>query len=120
MTGGILMLCDDLMFTSKVTATGRAHGVSVALARTPAAALAKAIEIQPATILIDLHLSGLNLPEFLASLSPRPRVIGFGSHVDLETLKAARQAGCEQVIPRSRFASSLETSISDWADHGKS
>ena len=31
------------------------------------------------------------------------RVIAFGSHVDAELLAAARAAGCDEVLPRSKF-----------------
>jgi hypothetical protein len=36
------------------------------------------------------------------------RVVGFGSHVDDELLAAARAAGCDEVLPRSRFFRQLE------------
>lgn len=35
------------------------------------------------------------------------RVIGFGSHVDEDLLAAAREAGCTEVLPRSRFFARL-------------
>ena len=35
-------------------------------------------------------------------------VVGFGSHVDDELLAAARAAGCDEVLPRSRFFRQLE------------
>ena len=36
------------------------------------------------------------------------RVIGFGSHVDVARLKAARAAGCDEVLPRSAFFEGLD------------
>lgn len=114
----VLVLCDDLMFTSKVTATARAHGLPAAVARTSADVIRKA----PPTgcVLVDLHLPGLDLPPLLAALraAGSPRVIGFGSHVDVETLKAARAAGCDQVLPRSQFTKELETRLPEWAKTG--
>jgi DNA-binding response OmpR family regulator len=111
----VLVLCDDLMFTSKVTATARAHGLAAVVARTPAAAVTKA---PPAgCVLVDLHLPGLDLPAFLASLRTvsSATTIGFGSHVDVDTLKAARTAGCDRVLPRSQFVKELETGLAEWA-----
>ena len=32
-----------------------------------------------------------------------PRVMGYGSHVEKELLQAARDAGCDPVLPRSQF-----------------
>jgi hypothetical protein len=33
--------------------------------------------------------------------------VAFGSHVQTERLQAARDAGCTNVLPRSRFSASL-------------
>ena len=111
----VLMVCDDLMFASKVTATGRAHGVPVAVARTPAQAVAKAAGV--ACVLIDLHLEGLNLSELLPELRSAGvrREIGFGSHVDAGRLKAARESGCDVVMPRSQFVKQMEGKLTEWA-----
>lgn len=110
----VLLLCDDLLFGSKVTATGRAHGVPVAVARTPAQAVTKAAGA--ACVIVDLHQDGLNLAELLSELRAAgvQRVIGFGSHVDAETLKAARRAGCDLVMPRSQFSEQLEEKLAGW------
>ncbi len=111
----VLIVCDDLMFTSKVTATARAHGLTAAVARTPADAARKA---PPAgCVIVDLHLPGLDLPQLLADLraGSRAAVIGFGSHVDVEMLKAARAAGCDRVMPRSQFVKELEAKLPEWA-----
>lgn len=114
----VLVLCDDLMFSSKVTATGRAVGVAVAVARTPEAAVRRAAEAGATCVLVDLHNPGLVVEQLLAELRARcpamPRVIGFGSHVDVETLKVARQAGCDQVMPRSQFSEQLEAKLAEW------
>ncbi|MEO5678129.1 MAG: hypothetical protein ABIS47_00500 [Acidimicrobiales bacterium] len=49
------------------------------------------------TVLVDLSRPGVL--EILPRLAGR-RVVGFGSHVDTQTLEAARAAGC-QALPRS-------------------
>lgn len=118
-----LLLCDDLIFTSKVTATARAAGLTVWTARSAAAALAKARESPPACAIVDLHNPGLDLPAFLAGLREScptmPRVIAYGSHVDAETLKVARQAGCDRVMPRSQFVKELEAELPGWLGGGR-
>jgi hypothetical protein len=43
-----------------------------------------------------------------------PFVAAFGSHVDTETLRAARAAGCNVVWPRSKFAEELEAALPAW------
>lgn len=111
----VVLLCDDLLFGSKVTATGRAHGIPVAVARTPTTALGKANGA--ACVIIDLHLDGLDVSKLVAELRAADvaRVIGFGSHVDVNTLKAARRAGCDLVMPKSQFTQELEGRLMEWA-----
>lgn len=52
------------------------------------------------TVVVDLGRPGVIdvLPRIDAA-----RTIGFGSHVDKELLDEARQAGCDDVMPRSEF-----------------
>ena len=112
------MVCDDLIFTSKVTATARAVGATVTPVRSAGAAVAAAKQSAPACVLVDLHNPGLDLPAFLAALREAcptmPRVIGYGSHVDVAALKAARAAGCDRVLPRSQFVAELEAKLEEW------
>lgn len=117
MTAG-LMLCDDLIFFSRVASAARAAGAAVKQARTPAEALKLAATATPGGVLIDLHNEALDLPAFLAELRAAcptmPRTVAFGSHVDAERLRAARAAGCDRVLPRSKFVEELETDIAAW------
>jgi len=50
-------------------------------------------------VLVDLHRPGVL--EAIPTLSGS--VIGFASHVDDDLMRAARAAGCAEVLPRSRF-----------------
>jgi CheY-like chemotaxis protein len=113
-----LMLCDDLMFFSRVSGAARAAGHSVRMVRTAADLLAAARTSPPPGVIIDLHNPGLDLPALLAELHAacpsRPRVIAYGSHVEADVLRAARDAGCDRVMPRSQFVSELESHIGDW------
>jgi DNA-binding NarL/FixJ family response regulator len=113
----ILILCDDLIFTSKITATARAHHLTATAARTPTALLNK-FNTGTACVLIDLHNPELKIAELvpmLRGINPSAKLIGFGSHVDVETLKAAREAGLDKVMPRSQFVNLLETELTAWA-----
>lgn len=118
MTPRGLLLSDDLIFTSRVTATACADGLTVAPAKTAAALLALAREGTPAGVIVDLHNPGLDLDGFLVGLRAAcpgmPRVIAYGSHVDAARLKAARAAGCDRVMPRSQFVAELEAGIRGW------
>lgn len=53
----------------------------------------------------DLVVVDLSRPGVLEALAELEgvRTIGFGSHVDRDLLAAAVAAGCQEVLPRSRF-----------------
>jgi hypothetical protein len=108
-----LLLCDDLIFASKITATARAHGLNVKVAKTLTAFLADATTAPGTGVVLDLHHSAFDISEVLANIGPRS-VTAYGSHVDVERLKAARAAGCTRVLPRSAFVEKLENELTVW------
>ena len=115
MTG--LLLSDDLIFTSRIVGTAAAAGLTVQVARSPAQLASLLVAETPRCLLLDLHHPGLSLPDLLAGLpQPRPFVVGYGSHVDAATLKAARDAGCDLVLPRSAFVEQLPTALPEWLE----
>lgn len=113
-----LLLCDDLMFASRITGEARAQGLTVKPARTLDQLLTLARQESPSCILLDLSFTGLELSDLfqrLAEVCPSlPRVVAYGSHVDAERLKAARSAGCDPVLPRSKFVDELPKALPQW------
>jgi CheY-like chemotaxis protein len=112
------MLCDDLIFFSRVSGAARAAGLTVRMVRSAADLLTAARTAAPAGVIVDVHNPGLDIAALLAQLKKTcpamPRVIAYGSHVEAAVLKAARQAGCDRVMPRSQFVEELETQIGEW------
>jgi CheY-like chemotaxis protein len=118
MTG--LVLTDDLLYSSRLTATARAAGATVVPVRDPAALAGRAAGV--AAVFLDLHTPGLDVAACVADLrklTPAPRIIAYGSHVATETLRAARDAGCDEVLPRSAFADRLESDLPRWLAMGE-
>ena len=113
-----IMLTDDLIFFSRVSGTARAGGLTVKQAKTPESLLDLASHDAPHGVILDLHNERLDLNRLLAQLREAcpamPRVIAYGSHVEAETLRAARVAGCDQVFPRSRFVEELPANLEGW------
>jgi CheY-like chemotaxis protein len=113
-----LLLCDDLLFASRITGEARALGLTV----TPARSLEQLLELArreaPSCVLIDLAFPGLVLADLFRSLGeacdPLPRVAAYGSHVDADSLRAARSAGCDPVLPRSKFVEELPRALPQW------
>jgi CheY-like chemotaxis protein len=112
------MLCDDLIFFSRVSGAARAAGLTVRMVRTAADLLAAVRAAPPGGVIVDVHNPGLDLSALLTELCgacpAMPRVIAYGSHVEAAVLRAARQAGCDRVMPRSQFVEELEAKIGEW------
>jgi hypothetical protein len=53
-------------------------------------------------VIVDLARSGTDVGA-VRDVAPAARIVGFGPHVDEERAAAARAAGADSVLPRSRF-----------------
>ena len=104
-----ILLSRDLIFTSKVTGTASALGHKVMVVGNVAAASAMMAR-SPKVVFVDLASGDLVASASLAQyreLAPTSPFVAFGSHVDVESLAAAKAAGCDPVMPRSRFTVEL-------------
>jgi CheY-like chemotaxis protein len=105
-----LLLSRDLIFTSKITGTARELGHQVLVAGNRALALAMIDQWHPRAVFVDLAAGDLtSAPAIVAYrlLAPVIPFIAFGSHVDTAALAAAAAAGCDPVLPRSKFTLEL-------------
>ena len=108
----ILVAVDDLLFSSKIRATARQAGVDLTFARSAGEIVSQARAIKPALVIFDLNSGKTDPIDTIAALKADPelagiRTLGFASHVHTELIAAARQAGADQVLPRSAFAGNL-------------
>jgi hypothetical protein len=94
----IVAVASDLLLGSRVEATLRAAGHDVALAPSLDEAPLDGAEL----LVADLDVENA---EVLVALGMP--VLGFYSHVDVETRAAAVVAGVDLVVPRSRMAREL-------------
>ena len=103
----VLALVPDLMDRSKLTA---ALGADVELVATPGHLSQRLTGDgpDPAIVVVDLGRRGTidALPAIRAATGAR--IIGFGPHVERDLLSAARHAGCDEVLARSLFFSTLD------------
>jgi CheY-like chemotaxis protein len=72
----------------------------------------KMVALQPALIVVDLTFPGLPWKPWISVLKSAPAtrripLIAFGPHIDAEKLNAAREAGADLAVPRSRFTRSM-------------
>jgi len=91
----VLAVAADLMLGSKVEATLSAAGHEVTLSPSLQEAQLDGVEL----LVADLEVEN---PEALVGLGMP--VLGYYSHVDVETREAAVAVGVDLVVPRSRLA----------------
>jgi hypothetical protein len=91
----VVAVAADLMLGSKVEATLSAAGHEVTLSPSLQEAPLDAVDL----LVADLEVEN---PEALVGLGIP--VLGYYSHVDVDTKEAAEAAGVDLVVPRSRLA----------------
>lgn len=106
----VVGLLRDLFFRSKIDAVAHSLGAEVVYASTLEIARNRCSELTPSLIFVDL--SDANFPPLqtaadLRSAAPDAKLVGFASHVDLNPLAAAREAGFAHTLSRQEFTASL-------------
>jgi DNA-binding NarL/FixJ family response regulator len=99
---------DDLFFQMKLAETAKHLGVEVKIA-TNADALLALLEPAPKLIIVDLNARSQPVQAIQRVRAEKNgvRVIGFLSHVQTELAAQAQAAGCDEVMPRSKFTQNL-------------
>ena len=103
----VLAVSADLMLGSKVEATLSAAGHEVTMA--PALAEAQLDDV-------DLIVADLDAESPEALVGPGVPVLGYYSHVEVETRRVAEAAGVDLVVPRSRMARELPQLVAGLLD----
>ncbi len=105
----VVALVDDVFFQAKLLETARQVGVELKMVSTGEALLHEATVAAPALLIVDLNArqGGVEALERLRDAGNQRPVITFLSHVQTELAERARAAGCQQVLPRSKFTQNL-------------
>jgi hypothetical protein len=107
---GLLLSC-DLIFTTKIRATADSLGHQIQVVSDPTQVESLIIQLRPRLVLFDLSARDLCAPSQIQSVRKLAGLdvwlVAFGSHIDADALAAAKIAGCQAAIPRSRFTSEL-------------
>jgi hypothetical protein len=106
-----IVLSRDLFFTDKVKGTAEALGYRMLEAGEPAQARILIQKWQPRVVFLDLTAGDVAAPAAMADYQqmtgPGTWYVAAGPHVQTELLDAAREAGCQVVLPRSKFSAEL-------------
>jgi hypothetical protein len=139
----IIAFVGDLLFTPRITSVGEGLGFGVQVVERageiiplesgmpvpqstadldgPGAALLEHITLNhPTLILFDLNNQEIPWHDWIVTIKTSPAtrripVLCFGSHKDVEAIKAARSAGADAVIARSQFVNALADLIQKYA-----
>jgi len=104
----VILLDTDLFFVVKVRTTLQHAGYDVRTARSLADFTRRLVADTPALALVNTAIAGVDWrAAIVAAREAQIPVIAFGSHVDLETQQAARDAGATRVIANSKLAADL-------------
>jgi DNA-binding response OmpR family regulator len=96
------VLVSDLMFQPRIVDAARALGYEVRV-------VGVAEQRDGASlVVVDLHEPSMDAAGVIrAARSRGARVLAFGRHTDVEALRAARDAGADEVVPRSQLVGEL-------------
>jgi DNA-binding NarL/FixJ family response regulator len=104
----VLIVCTDLIFSTKITGTAKALGRPYAVARTQARLQEHLAATPPSLVIVDMAATGVDpLEAIRTAKAAQIRVIAFLSHVEADTALAARDAGADAIMARSAFSAKL-------------
>jgi CheY-like chemotaxis protein len=108
----VLVAVDDLFFFAKIEAAAKAVGTSLLQASEPCQFRTLLAGFVPRLIIFDLNSRAFDSLDAVRHIRTdtrfaQTRVIGFYSHVEMELRRAAEEAGCDQVLPRSAFVAQI-------------
>ena len=109
---GVLAVVDDLFFIGKLQGTARQVDVPLTTVRAADFSPESVRQQQPVLVICDLNATSGNVVEQVRRLKQdrelaRIPVLAFFSHVQVELQRAAQEAGCDHVLPRSQFTATL-------------
>ena len=111
-----VVLNRDLMFGSRIRSALTSQRLAAQFARdTPQfIQLLETTEPAPVIGIIDMNsaVAWDDLREALARLDGRVPTVGFGSHLDIETRRAAKAAGVTRIVSNSEFHRDMTALIS--------
>jgi DNA-binding NarL/FixJ family response regulator len=116
----IVCVVDDLIFSIKISTAAKHLGVDMFFERSKDKVVQTIRDKQPSLVIFDLNSGRLAPMAAIAAMKADAELagiptLGFVSHVDSDTINAARAAGIGQVLARSAFSDRLGDILSSGA-----
>jgi len=99
----ILLISEDLMMSSTVSAAVREHEGTFRFVKSVERALVKLEGQDCQLLLVDLQAAELDWDALSALVAKVPRAIAYAQHVNIEALRRGSKLGFEQVLTRGQF-----------------
>jgi PleD family two-component response regulator len=108
----ILAVLDDLMFSSKIKSAANQLGVDLRFSRSVEGAIETMRKTPTTLVILDLNNERIGPLAIVAAMQKEPALasiptVGYASHVQIDVINAARQAGVGEVLARSAFVQQL-------------
>ena len=111
-----ILLSADLMMSSQVAGAAARQQVQLVTLGNPSALAGHESVAGADLVILDLTLASLDPAAIVSALKSLPdpprRIIAFGPHVHAARLTAAKAAGCDAVLSRGQFHSSMDELLS--------
>src|SRR5262245_55973311 len=113
----VLTGIDDIFFSAKIEEVAKRVGIRLIQALDAEQLSEKLAVTTPELIILDLNSRACSPLDAIRRIKSDPKfrdipVVGFFSHVQVELERAAHQAGCDHVMPRSKFSANLPEILS--------
>jgi CheY-like chemotaxis protein len=114
----VVFLTRDLVFSSRLAAVAERLGIVASTVTSLAAAAAQLSNGTVKLVVVDLSTGEVDVKEIvdrLREVSPGLAVVAFAPHVHEMRLKAAAEAGCNEVLTRGQFDRQMENIVVRYA-----
>ena len=108
----IIAVLDDLFFSSKIREAAKPLSLDLEFIKNTNGLIQKLESAKPSLIIFDLNSKASNPLQTIQKLKSSPElkdipVLGYLSHVQTDLKDEAAKAGCDLVLPRSKFSKDL-------------
>ncbi len=111
----IVALVPDLMFGTRIEDVAKHLGYEVEFLKAEEDAGAAIARTAPSLVVVALDAPRA-METIEAARKAGARVLAFGSHKNVELMRAAKAAGCDQVVARSQMAADLPNLLKKYAE----
>ena len=107
----ILVVMSDIFFSAKINDAAKKLGTTIAVVQNEAK-FNELLQAPPPVVILDLNCATVDPVQLILQIKANPAtksipVIGFYSHVQVQSGERAAAAGCDVVVRRSVFTDSV-------------